>query len=120
MARNRVPAPVSGKRRSPVEGDARSGGGQGSKVQPAEARVEWAPAALRDYERWRKVEPAIARKIDALIADILRAPFSGIGKPEPLKHKLAGHWSRRITQEHRLVYRYRAGLLSILSCRYHY
>lgn len=120
MAGNRVPAQVAGKRRSPGEGDARSRRGQGGQVQPAQARIEWAPAALKDYERWRKVEPPIADKIDALIADILRSPFSGIGKPEPLKHKLAGHWSRRITQEHRLVYRYRAGLLSILSCRYHY
>jgi len=120
MGRNRVPAQVSGKRGPPREGAARPRSGQGAPVQPIQARIEWAPDALRDYDRWRDAAPAIASKIDALIADILRSPFSGIGKPEPLKHKLAGHWSRRITQEHRLVYRYQVGLLSILSCRYHY
>jgi len=120
MARNRLPAQVSGQRRSSRESDARSRGRQGSQVQPAQARIEWAPDALKDYQRWRKVEPRTADRIDALISDILRSPFSGIGKPEPLKHKLAGHWSRRITHAHRLVYRYQAGVLSILSCRYHY
>lgn len=120
MARNRVPAQVSGQRLTSRESHARTGAGQGRAVQPSPPRIEWAPEALKDYHRWRKIEPATADKIDALIADILRSPFSGIGKPEPLKHKLAGHWSRRITQEHRLVYRLQMGLLSILSCRYHY
>lgn len=120
MAGNRVPAQVSGKRRPPRASGARSRGGPGGTFQPAQARIEWAPDALKDYRHWRKLEPATADKIDALIADILRSPFSAIGKPEPLRHKLAGHWSRRITQQHRLVYRVQAGLLSILSCRYHY
>ncbi|MBI3373187.1 MAG: Txe/YoeB family addiction module toxin [Betaproteobacteria bacterium] len=125
MAGNRVPAQVSGKRRSSRESAARSGGGQGSDAQSAPARgagfrIKWAPEALKDYRRWRNTNPSVANKVDALIADVLRSPFSGIGKPEPLKHKLAGHWSRRITHEHRLVYHYRSGLLSILSCRYHY
>ncbi len=120
MARNRVPAQVSGKRRAPRASDARSRSGPGNTVQPTQASIEWAPDALEDYRRWQSVEPAIANRIDALIADILRSPFSGIGKPEPLKHELAGHWSRRINREHRLVYRTKAGLLSILSCRHHY
>jgi toxin YoeB len=120
MAGNRLPAQVSGKRRPSRESGAQSRGGPGDTLQPAQARIEWAPDAHQDYQRWRRLEPTIADKIDALIADVLRSPFSGIGKPEPLKHKLAGHWSRRITQEHRLVYRYQGGLLSILSCRYHY
>lgn len=120
MAGDRVSPKVAGKRRSPGESDARSGGRKGNQVQPAAARVEWAPQAFKDYQRWRRVDPPLAGKIDTLISDILRSPFAGIGKPEPLKHKLAGHWSRRINHEHRLVYQYRAGLLSILSCRYHY
>lgn len=120
MARNRVPPEIAGKRRPAGEGDARSGGGKGNPVRSATARVEWAPQAFKDYRRWRTVDSSLAGKIDALILEVLRSPFSGIGKPEPLKHKLAGHWSRRINHEHRLVYQYRAGLLSILSCRYHY
>ncbi|MSP98314.1 MAG: Txe/YoeB family addiction module toxin [Betaproteobacteria bacterium] len=120
MAGNRVPSQVSGKRHASGESHARSRGRQGSRVQSARARIEWAPDALKDYRRWRKLEPWTADKIDALIADILRSPFAGIGKPEPLKHRLAGHWSRRITQEHRLVYRFETSLVSIVSCRYHY
>ena len=120
MARDRVSAQNAGQRRPTGEGDAGSRSRQGSPVQPARARVEWAPQAYRDYQRWCRVAPPLAARIDALIADILRSPFSGIGKPEPLKHKLTGWWSRRINQEHRLVYRFTAGLLSILSCRYHY
>ena len=120
MARNRIPPQVTGKRRTSGESDARSGGGKGDPIQPAAARVEWAPQAFKDYQRWRKVDPSLAGRIDALISDILCSPFSGIGKPEPLKHKLAGHWSRRINHEHRLVYRYQNGRLSILACRYHY
>ncbi|MGH8675775.1 MAG: Txe/YoeB family addiction module toxin [Burkholderiales bacterium] len=120
MARDRLPAPQSRQRRSPGEGGAGSRGRQGRAVQPAPASVEWAPQAFADYERWRKIQPALAKKIDALIADIFRSPFAGIGKPEPLKRNLSGSWSRRVTHEHRLVYRYESGLLRILSCRYHY
>ncbi len=120
MARNRLSAQNTGKRRASGKGAARHRNGQGNPVQPARARIEWAPQAYQDYGRWREVAPPIADRIDTLIADILRSPFSGIGKPEPLKHKLAGCWSRRINQEHRLVYRWGGGRLSILSCRYHY
>lgn len=59
-------------------------------------------------------------RIEALIADIRRNPFAGIGKPEPLKHESAGYWSRRITEEHRLVYRVEVGTLYIAPARYHY
>ncbi len=59
-------------------------------------------------------------RVDALIADIRRSPFAGIGKPEPLRHEWQGYWSRRITAEHRLVYRVEAGRLYILQARYHY
>jgi toxin YoeB len=59
-------------------------------------------------------------RVNALIKDVVRSPFEGIGKPEPLKHSLAGWWSRRITKEHRLVYRVQGDLLQILQCRHHY
>ena len=59
-------------------------------------------------------------KINTLIDDIQRRPFTGLGKPEPLKRNLRGFWSRRITREHRLVYRIEAGVLQIAQCRFHY
>lgn len=59
-------------------------------------------------------------KINTLIEDIQRHPFKGLGKPEPLKRNLRGFWSRRITREHRLVYRIEAGVLQIAQCRFHY
>jgi toxin YoeB len=88
-------------------------------------KVVWAPTALSDYRNWQEQSPKLADKIVQLIADIKRSPFSGIGKPEPLKQDMAGLWSRRIDKEHRLVYRVtgRKGpeqRLEILQCRYHY
>ncbi|WP_082727289.1 Txe/YoeB family addiction module toxin [Nostoc sp. NIES-3756] len=62
----------------------------------------------------------VFKKILDLVKDIQRDPFSGIGKPEPLKYELQGYWSRRITEEHRLVYKVEEDLLIILSCKYHY
>ena len=59
-------------------------------------------------------------RIEALVAGIRASPFAGIGKPEPLKHDWQGYWSRRITEEHRLVYRVEAGVLYIAQARYHY
>lgn len=80
--------------------------------------------AWRDYVQWQAEDPAVAARINLLIGESLRAPFKGIGKPEPLKRNLSGWWSRRITGEHRLVYRMsgsgEAQALEILSCRYHY
>lgn len=69
---------------------------------------------------WQETDPAIVRKINGLIKECQRHPFSGTGKPEPLKGELAGYWSRRIDHEHRLVYRVADGMLEILICRYHY
>lgn len=69
---------------------------------------------------WQAYNPKIAARIDALIANIKATPFTGIGKPEPLKHELAGWWSRRITGEHRLVYRIQGDTLQIAQCRQHY
>lgn len=73
-----------------------------------------------DYLFWQQNDKVILRKINALIKEASRTPFEGIGKPEPLKDNLAGFWSRRITQEHRLVYRTEKDAIYILQCRYHY
>jgi toxin YoeB len=73
-----------------------------------------------DYLYWNKTDKQIVKKINNLIKDIKRTPFEGLGKPEPLKHQLSGCWSRRITDEHRLVYEISEYGLVIISCRYHY
>jgi toxin YoeB len=69
---------------------------------------------------WQQIDKRVLKKINQLIKDIQREPFEGIGKPEPLKHQLSGYWSRRITDEHRLVYEIYEDSLAIASCRYHY
>ncbi len=73
-----------------------------------------------DYTSWQQEDKKILRKINELIKAIKRDPFSGIGKPEPLKFDLAGYWSRRIDREHRIVYKIEDGTLVIFTCRYHY
>lgn len=78
----------------------------------------------RDYVAWQAEDAKVLERINLLIGECLRHPFSGTGKPEPLKRNLAGWWSRRIDREHRLVYRVsgsdEAQALEVLSCRYHY
>jgi toxin YoeB len=87
-------------------------------------RLFWSEEAWEDYLFWQKNDPKIFQGINDLVKDIRRDPFRGLGKPEPLKHGLAGWWSRRITGEHRLVYRVSGKgtgqLLEIIQCRYHY
>ena len=83
-------------------------------------RTVWAPGAWQDYLYWARRDVRVRDKINTLIEDIQRHPFSGLGKPEPLKRNLRGFWSRRITREHRLVYRIEAGVLQIVQCRFHY
>ena len=73
--------------------------------------------AWEDYLHWQKTD---RRRINALIENIRRSPFKGIGKPEPLKNRLAGYWSRRIDSEHRLVYRIEGESIYIVQVRYHY
>ena len=80
----------------------------------------FADQAKEDRVWWRKANPRMLARIDALIEDIRRHPFTGIGKPEPLKYDWQGYWSRRVTDEHRIVYRVEAGRLYILQLRYHY
>lgn len=82
--------------------------------------IIFSSAAWEDYEYWLKHDRKKLEKINKLIKDSLRNPFEGIGKPEPLKLNLQGLWSRRIDDEHRLVYSYDDGNLSIVSCRHHY
>ncbi|MET4618936.1 toxin YoeB [Arthrobacter sp. 2762] len=73
-----------------------------------------------DYQYWIKNDKAIIKRINLLINECLRTPFEGIGKPEALKHQLAGYWSRRITEEHRLVYAVEDEQIVILAARHHY
>jgi toxin YoeB len=79
-----------------------------------------AERAWDDYLYWQQADRKIVNRINALIRDIQRDPFHGPGKPEPLKHQFAGFWSRRINDEHRLVYTLLDGELVIVQCRYHY
>lgn len=73
-----------------------------------------------DYLYWQTTDKATLKKINSLLKEIERIPFDGSGKPEPLKHNLAGWWSRRISLEHRLVYKIDENSIVILQCRYHY
>ena len=76
--------------------------------------------AWEDYQYFQENDIKVLKKINMIIKDISRSPFSGIGKPEPLKHSLSGFWSRRINQEHRLIYTIKDNNIYILQCRYHY
>ncbi|MGA9533477.1 MAG: Txe/YoeB family addiction module toxin [Anaerolineales bacterium] len=78
------------------------------------------PEFLEDLKYWVRHDRKTALRILALIEDVLRDPFDGIGKPEPLKYLAKGAWSRRITQEHRLVYLVREHRIVLLQCRFHY
>ncbi|MBE9098901.1 Txe/YoeB family addiction module toxin [Vacuolonema iberomarrocanum] len=82
--------------------------------------ITFTPKAFADFTGWAVKDKKIYRKIVILVEDILRQPFQGLGKPEPLKHQLKGYWSRRITDEHRLVYKVTDAEILILSCRFHY
>ena len=83
-------------------------------------RVLWTPAAWEDHLYWQTQDRKTLKRINLLIQDSLREPFAGLGKPEPLKENLAGFWSRRIDDSHRLVYCIENGDLAIVACRYHY
>lgn len=82
--------------------------------------IAFTPQAWDEYLEWQRTDPAILTRIHELIKDIRRRPYTGIGKPEPLKHALQGYWSRRITAEHRLVYKKAATEIIITQLRYHY
>jgi toxin YoeB len=80
----------------------------------------FAPKAWEDYLYWQKNDPQMISRINLLIKEIGRNPYGGIGKPEPLKHALQGFWSRRVTSEHRIVYRKAGDQILIAQLRYHY
>lgn len=83
-------------------------------------KKSWYDKAWDDYLYWQSQDKKTLKRVNQLIRDTERDPFTGIGKPEPLKGDLSGFWSRRIDDTNRLVYRVNDGLLEILSCRGHY
>ena len=83
-------------------------------------RLVFTPHGWEDYLHWQSADRQVLRRVDRLLEDCLRDPFDGIGKPEQLRHALAGAWSRRITEEHRLVYLVDGDDLVVLQARYHY
>ncbi len=82
--------------------------------------VVFSPDAFEQYQYWQQTDKTALRKLNQLLKECQRTPFEGTGKPEGLRGQLAGLWSRRISQEHRLVYRVDDANLFIVSCRYHY
>ena len=83
-------------------------------------KLTFSTKAWDNYLYWQKTDKIIHKRINALIKDIQRNPYEGIGKPEPLKHGLSGYWSRRINDEHRIVYKVTGDNLFIAQLRYHY
>lgn len=83
-------------------------------------KIVFERSAFEEFNDWATTDKNVHRRIVALILDILRQPFSGLGKPEPLRHELQGYWSRRIDQEHRLVYKVDENFVTIIACKYHY
>ena len=84
------------------------------------SRLVFTTDAWDDYLYWQGQDKKILKRINLLIQDAQRQPFTGLGKPEPLKENLSGYWSRRIDDTHRLVYTVQDGDLEIVACRYHY
>lgn len=82
--------------------------------------LSWTEEAWEDYLYWQTTNKQNVKRINTLIKSMLRTPFDGIGKPEPLKHDLSGSWSRRIDQENRIVYDVADNQIIIIQCRYHY
>ncbi|PTB88908.1 Txe/YoeB family addiction module toxin [Pseudidiomarina aestuarii] len=82
--------------------------------------LSWTDESWRDYLYWQGQDKKTLRRINALIKEVQRTPFEGIGKPEPLRESLSGFWSRRIDDTNRLVYAVDDRAITILSCRYHY
>jgi len=83
-------------------------------------KLTFSSTAWEEYLYWQKTDKRILKRINLLVKDIQRSPYEGIGKPEPLKHGLSGYWSRRINDEHRMVYKCNDGMILIAQLRYHY
>jgi len=82
--------------------------------------IQFSSRGFEDYVYWQNFDKRILKKVNDLLGDISRNPYEGIGKPEPLKHVLSGFWSRRITDENRLVYRVEGNVIKVAQVRYHY
>lgn len=82
--------------------------------------IQWHGDAWDEYCEWQQADRAMLKRINALIKDVRRDPFTGIGKPEPLKHDLSGLWSRRINDKERLTYYLKDDMIVIVSCKGHY
>ena len=82
--------------------------------------LAWTKEAWKDYLYWQSQDRKTLKRINKLISDVQGSPFTGVGKPEPLKENLSGFWSRRIDETNRLVYAVDDDRLTIISCRYHY
>lgn len=83
-------------------------------------KLVFAEEAWEDYLYWQRQDRKMVERINKLITEVARDPYAGVGKPEPLKHALSGYWSRRITDEHRMVYRVEGQSLWIVQLRFHY
>ncbi len=83
-------------------------------------KIIFSSQAWDDYLYWQRTDRRVLKRINGLIKEISRTPFQGVGKPEPLRHALAGYWSRRIDEEHRLVYKIDGNAILIAQARYHY
>lgn len=83
-------------------------------------RLIFSTRAWEDYLYWQQTDRKILRRINTLIKEIQRTPFEGIGKPEPLQHRLSGYWSRRLNDEHRIIYKIEGQDVFIAQLRYHY
>lgn len=82
--------------------------------------LSWSSNAWDDYLYWQQHDKKVLKRLNTLLKDIQRQPFSGLGDPEPLKHQWSGYWSRRIDREHRLVYKASKDEITVIQCRYHY
>jgi len=83
-------------------------------------KLLFADNAWEDYTHWQDTDRKVVKKINVLLKDISRSPFAGLGKPEPLRHEWSGYWSRRIDDQHRLIYRVVGDHIELVSLRFHY
>jgi toxin YoeB len=83
-------------------------------------KIVFSSQAWEDYLHWQQTDRKLLKRINDLIKEVIRTPFEGTGKPEPLRHALGGYWSRRINDEHRLIYKVEGDSVLIAQARYHY